>query len=75
MNGRSSCVAPEVVYSGGGAGQALHAYEFLEHADNALALNLCLTLPMQELDEMYYLKYKPLSFLAFHYCPLSVHEI
>lgn len=42
MNGRSSCVAPEVVYSGGGAGQALHAYEFLEHADNALALNLCM---------------------------------
>lgn len=42
MNGRSSCVVPEVVYSGGGAGQALHAYEFLEHADNALALNLCM---------------------------------
>ena len=42
MNGRSSCVAPEVVYSGGGAGQALHAYEFLEHANNALALNLCM---------------------------------
>ena len=42
MNGRSSCVAPEVVYSGGGAGQALHAYEFLEPANNALALNLCM---------------------------------
>lgn len=24
MNGRSSCVAPEVVYSGGGAGQAYY---------------------------------------------------
>lgn len=35
MNGRSSCLAPEVVYT-------LHAYEFLEHANNALALNLCM---------------------------------
>lgn len=42
MNGRMSGVALEVVYSGGGAGQALHANEFLEHADNALALNLCM---------------------------------
>lgn len=35
MNGRRSGVALVVVYT-------LHAYEFLEHADNTLALNLCL---------------------------------